>query len=71
MQLVNGHLVHYVRSNHIYHDTRQAKSLELITLHINRDLTDYLDLKSCANAFVDKDKHYRLVMFGRFPDENC
>ena len=48
----------------------QDRLNHLMTLHIHRDLTDDLDLKSCANAFVDKDEH-RLAIFGRFTDDNC
>ena len=42
----------------------------LMTLHIHRDLTDDLDLKLCANAFVDNDEH-RLAIIGRFTDDKC
>ena len=48
----------------------QDRLNHLMTLHIHRDLTDDLDLKSCTNAFVDKDEH-RLAVFRRFTDANC
>ena len=48
----------------------QDRLNHLMTLHIHQDLTDDLDLKSCTNAFVDKDKH-RLTIIGRFTDDNC
>ena len=48
----------------------QDRLNHLMILHTHQDLTDDLDLKSCANAFVDKDDH-RLAIFGRFTDDNC
>lgn len=48
----------------------QDRLNHLMVLHIHRDLTDSLDLKACANAFVDKDPH-RLAVFGKFTDNNC
>ena len=33
-------------------------------------LSDDLDLKSYANAFVDEDEH-KLAIVGRFTDDNC
>ena len=35
-----------------------------MTLHIHQDLTDDLDLESCANGFVDKDKHRLTILEG-------
>ena len=55
----------YLRSTMI-----QDRLNHLMTLHIHRDLTDGLDFKSCANAFVDEDE-YRMAIFGRFTDDNC
>jgi len=48
----------------------QDRLNHLIILHIHRDFTDDLDLKACANAFVDRDTH-RLAIFGQFTDDNC
>ena len=48
----------------------QGRLNHLMILHIHRDFTVDLDLKSYANAFVDKDEH-RLEIFGRFTDDNC
>ena len=40
------------------------KLSHLMTLHIHQDLTDDLDLESCANGFVDKDKHRLTILEG-------
>ena len=44
--------------------TQDHKLHHLITLHIHQDLTDDLDLESCANGFVDKDKHRLTILEG-------
>ena len=60
---VSGHSLHvktFLRSS-----MKQARLNHLMLLHVHKDLTDGLDLLSCANDFVSGSDH-RQHIFGKF-----